>query len=101
MKKSLLLQKDLLEPLKIKSKNIWLQNVYFNKLADIVDINNNTYDGTIKISLLILIWVQVLNLILAEMIIWVQILNLILTEMIKMLNSKFVMMLEYQNIKHF
>ena len=70
--------------------------MYFNKLADIVDINNNTYDGTIKMSLLILIWVQVLNLILAEMIIWVQILNLILTEMIKMLNSKFVMMLEYQ-----
>ena len=51
MNENLLLLKDLLGTLRIRFLSIWPQcqkNVYINKLDDIVNEYNNTYQSTIK-----------------------------------------------------
>ena len=50
MKKNLLLLKDLLDLLKLKSTNAVSENVYIDKLDDIVSKHNNMYHRTIKMN---------------------------------------------------
>ena len=87
MKKYLLLLKDSLKPYKIKFINTWLQYVYNDKLDDVVNKYNNTYNQTIKMKL-----ADVKSM---------QILILVTKIMKKILNLKLVILLEYQNIKPF
>ena len=50
MEKNLLVLKDLLEPSRIKFINAWLQYQNIDKLDDIVNKYNNTYQSTIKMK---------------------------------------------------
>ena len=51
-KKNLLLLKDLLDLQRLRCTNTWLQyeKIYINKLNDLVDEYNNTYQRTIKMK---------------------------------------------------
>ena len=50
MEKNLLVLKELLEPSTIKFINAWLQYQNIDKLDDIVNKYNNTYQSTIKMK---------------------------------------------------